>query len=88
MAVTNMRCDAGRQAMPVGSCAETACWAWIDAPFARNCMYMAAEITDGFTLDQIGAMINLTRERVRQIEAIGRGKMLSVINTRYPGQFN
>ncbi len=70
-----MRCDENRVSLPVWSCGSMGCWAWIDAPFARNCTYMVAEVSDGLTLEQIGATISLTRERVRQIEVVAREKL-------------
>jgi len=66
--VPNMRCSKGHTSLPIEQCDRTRCPWHITAPFLHNCMHMAAFNSDGMTLEQIGAILHLTRERVRQIE--------------------
>lgn len=51
---------------------------WDMSP-GRSCVLDIAE-AGGLTLEEVGELISLTRERVRQIEGIALEKLLAVIN--------
>lgn len=66
------RCPDQRTHLPIAPCSDKECPWSLDSPAYMNCSFMAfeavAETGHGLTLEEIGQMIGLTREGVRQIE--------------------
>lgn len=63
------RCPDLRQVFPSSPCTNRGCPYAISQAGYMNCTFVAAEAGGEHTLDEIGEAMNLTRERVRQIEA-------------------
>jgi hypothetical protein len=63
------RCPDLLQVFPSSPCTNRGCPYAISQPGYLNCSFVAAEAGGEHTLDEIGDALELTRERVRQIEA-------------------
>ena len=75
------RCPRGHVEWPQDDCTEKSCDWWIDSSLYRDCSFLAAQIRD-HTLTEIGNMMGISRERVRQIEGIAINKLKASFRMR------
>lgn len=68
------RCPNNSSSWPTMSCLKRDCPWWVIGPQYNNCSFLAAEI-GGHTLEEIGNMLGVSRERVRQIEDLALKKL-------------
>ena len=66
--VPHMRCDRGLVGYPPDVCDRTTCKWYVRNMYYNNCAWIGYEMGN-HTLEEVGFMLGVTRERVRQIEA-------------------
>ncbi len=67
-AVPHMRCERGLPGYPPDVCDRTTCKWYVRNQYYNNCAWIGYEMGN-HTLEEVGFMLGVTRERVRQIEA-------------------
>lgn len=72
--ILSERCPRGFTTWPETGCTKNKCVWWINSSLYKNCSFLAAQIRD-HTLSEIGDMMGISRERVRQIEGIAIRKL-------------
>ena len=72
--ILRRRCPKRLGKWPTMSCRATTCPWWVNSLLYKNCSFLAAEMGE-HTLEEVGNMMGVSRERIRQIEAVARIKM-------------
>lgn len=84
------RCLDQRTTFPTKPCTNWLCPWWLDrGPAYLNCSFVASEAARGvgLSLEEIGEMLDITREGIRQIEIKASRKLESRFARDYPDTF-
>jgi len=68
------RCPKGVLNWPSKPCRRSQCPWWVNSDIYMNCSFLASQAS-AHTLSEIGSMMGISRERVRQIESIAIRKL-------------
>ena len=80
------KCPDLRAVFPSTPCTNLGCEYAITQAGYMNCTFVAAEASDGHTLEAIGKMMGITREGVRLIEVRAMKKYRSVLEALHQTQ--